>query len=541
MRKLILVMFIGAAIVTVHVPFLTHFAGDAQVHLAFAESFVQGRPFQYNINDSLVMASSSPFWTLLLLVFFALLGPLTPIAIKVTSVVCWVATTYLLYKVSRDVYNWSSWGRIVLLAVWLTNTAIIANALGGLENILSAVQLLLIYFLCILAVQNLSWRISTGLGFLLGWATLTRLDGAVFAGTIVLSVFVVKSMVLKNRRRKLLGHLVLILLLSVLVILPWYAYQYSLTGQVVSDSVLARFYEGRRTAVPLLKGILYFHTKTMLTLGTVFFPLAVGSVLALKSWRKWVYRVSNQTAPTLIKVYPLLATIIVLFIGIFFYTFVVGAEHFGRYFLPVFPFFFLLGFTGLWSMLDTVSKKHPVLLRVVVVLVVCYLMLGSCVDFHRRVFLGRHFSVNLLETVRAPERRVQTTNRYLEKFGVAPGQSVGIAMREVQLRYFVDDRINVLSLDGRASTQILDYIDKDTGMPDFDQYLEQTKPDFIQLGQWCIETGWTRTIAPKRLAPNLLCDWERQVGSMKVGERYAWKGRLVELVAPSVVRVNWSY
>lgn len=95
MRKLILATLVVIVII-VQAPFLANLAGDAQVHLAYAESFVNGRPFQYNPGDPLMMMSTSPFWTMLLIVLFHLFGDLTPIALKAVSVLCWGSASYLL-------------------------------------------------------------------------------------------------------------------------------------------------------------------------------------------------------------------------------------------------------------------------------------------------------------------------------------------------------------------------------------------------------------------------------------------------------------
>ena len=60
-------------------PFLLNLAGDAQVHLAFAENFARGMPFQFNAGGETVVASTSPFWTILLALFFKVTGTWTPL------------------------------------------------------------------------------------------------------------------------------------------------------------------------------------------------------------------------------------------------------------------------------------------------------------------------------------------------------------------------------------------------------------------------------------------------------------------------------
>lgn len=79
-----LLVFVAAA------PFALNLAGDAQVHLAIAESFARGHPFQYNPGGERVVASTSPFWTMLLALFYRLVGNWTPALLTATAVILWL-------------------------------------------------------------------------------------------------------------------------------------------------------------------------------------------------------------------------------------------------------------------------------------------------------------------------------------------------------------------------------------------------------------------------------------------------------------------
>src|SRR3972149_4107004 len=130
-------------------PWLFNLAGDAQVHLAVAEQFSRGHPFQYNPSGETVTASTSPFWTIILTLCFTLAGASAPLLLKIICVIVWAGTGYLLYRVAREVWCVSSVALLAMLGWWLTSTTIISNALAGMENILSALQLLLIYYLVV--------------------------------------------------------------------------------------------------------------------------------------------------------------------------------------------------------------------------------------------------------------------------------------------------------------------------------------------------------------------------------------------------------
>ena len=539
MRKLIWAALAVIAVI-VEAPLLFSLQGDAQVHLAVAESFVKGRPFQYNPGDPLVMASTSPFWTILLIVLSHLFGNLTPIAVKAVSVLCWGSASYLLWKVVTGIWQWSFGRRVLLLGLWLSNTTIILNALGGLENVLSAVQLLLVYFVCARGVASLSWQRSLGLGLLLGWTVLTRLDCGFFASVCVCSVFVTGFLSASGPLRKtVLAQFAAVVLVSNLFILPWYLYQYSMTGSLVSVCALARLYGGRRESWMILKDGLYFHPKAVFTLVTVFLPLTLGAVLALQAWGRRLFRARGQLGQQLSLTYPTFAAASIVAAGIFFYSFVVGAGHFGRYFLPIFPFFFILGFQGIWVLGDRWSTKCQRLPACLSVCVACYLTLGSGLDYYRRGVLRELYSPDLMFVVKDHRDRVGNTDRYLAKLGVPKTQHITIAVTEVQIRYYLDDRIKVVSLDGRTSGQILKYTDRSSGMPDFQRYLEDMRPDFVGLGDWCEGGGWMALARQEQLPPNLLCEWEQRAGSMKIGDSFDWNGNSVVYVALGIMRIAW--
>ncbi len=540
MWKLILTTLGVVIVIIVQAPFLAHLVGDAQVHLAVAESFVNGRPFQYNPGDPLVMASTSPFWTILLIVLFHLFGNLTPLAVKAVSVLCWGSASYLLWKVVTEICRWSPWRCVLLWGIWLSNTAIIANALGGLENVLSAVQLLLIYLVCVRSVASLSWQRSLGLGLLLGWAILTRLDCGFFACVCVCSLFLTRFLSATGRQwRMILAQFAVVALVSGLFLLPWYAYQYSVTGKLVSDSALARLYGGRRTSWMILSGRLYFHPKAVFALATAFLPLTLGAGLALRGWGNLLFRSRGQFVQQLSLTYSTFAAASIVAAGILFYSFVVGADHFGRYFLPLFPFFFILGFQGIWALCDRWSARYQWLPVGISLCVVCYLTLGSGLDYYRRVVLRHQYSPDLMNCVKMHRDRVGNTDRYLAELGMPPTSHINIAVTEVQLRFYVDDRVNVVSLDGRTSAQLLEYIDRKTGVPDFQRYFEEMRPDFVELGEWCGNEGWTARFGLNRSYPNLLCEWEQRAPSMRIGDSFDWNGNSVVCVTPGTVRIVW--
>jgi hypothetical protein len=190
-------------------------------------------------------------------------------------------------------------------------------------------------------------------------------------------------------------------------------------------------------------------------------------------------------------------------------------------------------------------------------LAVLFLAATSVLDTYRRLGPGRfaperaldviygpanlrYYSANVPLLVAAPANRVAATDGFLRDLGAPLAADVSIAVTEVQLRYFLDDRVTVLSLDGRTSAGILAYVDPISGVPDFERYFLDVRPDFVHARQWCEVGGWLARVLTSAIDENLVCAWERRAAAMAVGDSFDWQGRAVMLVAPEILRIDWS-
>jgi hypothetical protein len=558
----------GLLVALLAAPFALNLAGDAQVHLAIAEAFAAGHPFQYNPGGEIVVASTSPFWTMLLALLYRLVGPWTPALLPVIAVGFWLSAGYVLYRAARDLWRFNGLALWGVMLLWLAHTTIVANALGGLENVAAALQLLLLYYLTADGRQTTAAR-GAAIGLVLGWALLTRPDGGLFALLLVVLWLPILWTTVGGRAtgvasRSAVGHLLLIALAAAVVLLPWYAYQYAQTGQLLTDSSIARLYNGRMGSLMLIPGRLYLHPKALISLATAFLPLSAGFLVTAVALLARFIRARSGRLTLYRETFPQIAAVLLVIAGVLFYTFVVGAEAFGRYFLPLFPFFFLAGVAGLATIYDQLAavggRATGVASRSAVILLslaILFLAATSAIDAYRRLGPGRfaperaldviygpanlrYYSANVPLLVAAPRNRTAYTDGFLRDLGAPLAGGVSIAVTEVQLRYFLDDRVTVLSLDGRTSADILTYIDPTTGVPDFARYFQDVQPDYMHARQWCVVGGWLARVWPSAIEENLVCAWERRAAAMAVGDSFDWQGRRVTLVAPEILRIDWS-
>lgn len=561
-----LLVFLAAA------PFALNLAGDAQVHLAIAEAFADGHPFRYNPGGELVVAGTSPFWTMLLTLYFRLVGPLTPVLLSLTAVAFWLSSGYVLYRVARKLWGFRGAALWSVVLLWLAHATLVANALGGLENVASALQLLLLYWLVGGGQQatddgrrttdeprteNMPFGRAVLTGLVMGWALLTRPDGGLFA----LLLFALSLPLLFRPAggwRPAAVALLTIVLTAIAVIAPWFAYQYAMTGNLLTDSSVARLYNGRMGSLMLIPDLLYLHPKALISLATAFLPLGAGFAVTAASLGGRFIRANASRVDLYREAFPQIAAVLLVLVGVAFYTFVVGAEAFGRYFLPLFPFFFLAGVGGLVLIHDRLVAAGASRLAVVVLaFAAVFLAATGALDYYRRLGPGRfaperaldviygpanlrYYAANVPFLVSAPGRRAALTDGFLSDLGATGADDVSIAVTEVQLRYFLDERVTVLSLDGRTSADILDFVNPTTGVPDFERYFLSARPDYVHANQWCAVGGWLAALFPSRIEENLVCVWEQRAATMRPGDSFQWQGRPVTLVAPEILHIDWG-
>jgi len=557
-----LLLVIGLLVALSAAPFAVNLAGDAQVHLAIAEAFAGGRPFQYNPGGEIVVASTSPFWTMMLTLFYRAAGSFAPALLSAAAVGFWLASGYVLFRAARDLWAFRGATLAAVVALWLAHTTIVANALGGLENVAGAFQLLALYYVLAAGRDDrpISVRRAALIGALLGWAALTRPDSGVFA--LLLFVLALPALFRFPAPRRDgapdIGRLLLIALVATAVLLPWFAYQYAVTGNFLTDSSMARLYNGRMGSLMLIPDLLYLHPKAIVSLGSAFLPLAAGFAITAAGLAARFLRAKPNRPALYRQAFPQIAAVLLVIAGTLFYTFIVGAEAFGRYFLPLFPFFFLAGVAGLAAVYERlVASGRRSLAVAFVVLAVLFLVGTSALDSYRRLGPGRfmpqraldviygpanlrYYSPNMPLLVAAPDARRELTDGFLSDLGAPDAGHVAIAVTEVQLRYFLDERVTVLSLDGRTSAGILRTVDPTTGVPDFETYFLEARPDFVHANQWCEVGGWLAGVLPAAIDDNLMCVWERRAATMAPGDSFDWQGRPVTLVAPEILRIDWT-
>jgi hypothetical protein len=523
-------------------PFLNNIVFDAIIHFSFAENFVQGHPFRFNQNGETVLASTSPFWTILLIFFFKIAGYKAVLLLKFIIVIVWGGTTYLIYKTAKEIWKFSNILLYSLLLLWMLNVSVLKNSLGGMENILSAFQLILIYYFLCKHSDALKLKNIILLGVLNGWSILTRPDIGVLCLSVTLIYFVKFTFSEGRKRFASAGYFLLIIFCAFIVILPWYYYQYKITGKIISDSSYSRIFSGRWNSIIIVTGTVFLHPYLILTLFTAFLPVTLGVLYYLRYTKSLFFNIRKSGIFYLFDKFYFTSSVVILIAGFILYTFIVGGDQIGRYFIPFYPFLFILGISGLKLIYSDIRLKSTMMSKIFAGLMVIFLLSVNIYDYYRRVISGTEMEANVNEMIHSPEKRKDYTLYFLNGLRYKDTDTIKFALKEVQFRYFIDNRIIVESLDGRTSSKIFKYIDRN-GFPDFEKYLLAEKPDIVEVKDWDMmmnSSGMFKNIFNYGKKDNIISVWDRKVSKLALGDTFDWDGNKVSYLMPGLVRIDWK-
>jgi len=499
--------------------------GDAVIHLRIAELFAQGRPFEYNPGEP-VGASTSLLWTLLLAGFFRVLDPAAVAwAVKIVCFAAWYGTAVVMAACWSRLYGSRAAG-VLAASAYTLSPGIFRNATGGMEASLFALQLVLLFAVVFVGrgegapipasgtppevgpahpasaarhddVQFLAsptWRRRGRLAAafaLSAMATLTRPEGLIFV-TLLAGYLAVRD---RGRLRLALGILAGAAVgVAGTVMANLYA-----TGSPIPDSAVARLATGLRASVRI--GPLHADLRSVILL-LGYLPFTLGLAIGLSRRLTSVGTDGARPAPEPWRA-PVEFTLLLTAALLVFYTFVAGAAHASRYWLPFYPFVFGAG-SGTLVLLFRRLRRGGRARAAVLGAVACVVWLAGFYiadEYRRRGAAIGHPHGQVAEAVR---ERPAFTERYLRELGVTATdpRPVSVAVTEVQVRYFLadDGSVRILSLDGRTGADFGRYLDPETGLRRFDLYLREVRPDFVELDQFD---------PAERVLPAVLEAWER--------------------------------
>jgi hypothetical protein len=411
------------------------FAGDAEIHIVFGRNAAAGRFFEFNPGE-VCAGETSPGYMLLVAALFGVAPEAwVPIVMKAVGLAAWYALVALVWVAARDLLESRFWASAAAGVVALMPGAAY-NATIGMENGLFALAILAFWTVAIRTgwfepERRTSPGLDAALGALLGLACWLRPEGFI-VGVLALAV--------RGPRRSAVAAAAFAVVAAGVA-----AFHFAFTGRLLPGSALARVAVSACDAfvlgpVSLDPGFSYrLAAYAPLTVG-----LAIGTWIALRRTR-----VTPRAGA--------LRFAVACFWGFFaLYTAVLGSAHLGRYTIFLMPLCAVVACLGARWAWEQLYARSRALAAVAVALGAIALLGVFAAEAVARRGLGR--PRELIYVSRAPEMRAAFSDSMVERLGRPEQRPIVVACQEVQIRYRLDDRFVVRSLDGRTDPLLLDYV-----------------------------------------------------------------------------------
>jgi hypothetical protein len=474
-HRVILVKLILLLIMMAHPLFyFTMYSGDAEIHLVYAKNAAAGHFFEFNFGEKSAGVTSPGYMMLLSGMFELFPETYVPLIVKLMNILAWYAFLVAVFILSKKLIGNSRWAWVSTLIVALM-PGTVYNATLGMENgIFGAI--LLIWFLLVI---RWNWFSDSGaqpsreltLGLLLGILCWIRPEGFILAAIALLFRFVVLLRIESVSPRSILVSVrrVLVVIAPVVLLCSLYFYfHYSQIGSLLPTSGMSRIMAGGQGSLQL--GSLIVNPKFTKFLA-YYFPVSAFMIVGiyLLFSRRIRLHVSSRY-------YVFLAVILALFFAL--YSTILGAHHLSRYIIFLIPIISIFSIMGAKWIAENwrVSRKWKVARGSSLSVVLCVLFSG---EIYARYHSGSNYPVGeLWEVMEAPDDRYEFSDELYEALGRPSKQPISLAYQEVQIRYWLDERFTVRSLDGRVDALLLDFVDEQ-GNYDHIGYIEARDIDYL--------------------------------------------------------------
>jgi hypothetical protein len=456
--------------------YLGNYAGDAQVHLIYGENAAHGRFFEFNQGEPSAGVTSPGFMLLLAGLFKVAPDSIVPALMKATNLLAWYGLVLIFFLLARRILRSGTWALFAALAVGLMPGSVYNSTIGMENGIFGMLVIAWVYY----AVRT-GWfephgsgtgdlLRDLGAGGLLGVACWVRPEGYLVAGAAV-SFRAVIWLRSDTRIYELIRHS-MATLVPLLALAGGLAYfHYVQTGYLLPTSGSSRILMSNVASDTFHLGPLFASPKFTFRLAA-YFPMALLWLAA--NWLFFTRKDFFGQWRTAVGF-----SLLVFWAFFVLYSTVLGSTHLSRYIIFIMPIMALVATAGgkwLWEWNQTQQWNKMRFVRAAG-LIAAPLVLLAVYGAETNLRLGLDSQSALSRSINAVSEREEFTDELLNRLGVDGSQTVSVALQEVQLRYWLNDRIIVRSLDGRVDPLLLDHA-TDTGV-DHLAYLDERKVDFI--------------------------------------------------------------
>ena len=444
------------------------YAGDAEIHLVYGESAANGHFFEFNPGEKSSGVTSIGYMVVVSALFKIFPAFYVPLVLKVINVAAWYVLVGLVYLLARRVVA-NEWWALAAAAVSGLLPGSAYNSTIGMENGLFAA----VVFGAIYLIVRWRWLDPSSqsdvsrdivIGTFLAIGASLRPEGLLLVPIVIgYRCWIIRHSFL--RPMMIISHVIagapFVLIAGSLVL-----FHVSETGDVLPSSGLSRIAISTREAIYL--GPFWFNPKFAERL-VYYLPVTILWLVG-----NWIILRSHITQSVYVE-----RLLIILFWTFFLlYSTVLGSAHLARYIIFLMPMFILIAVIGaqwLWESGPEIIRKNNVLRWTGLAFGVLGISVIFGVETDIRRDLGAHDE--LLQAMRAPAERTGFSNAMITKLGDPTERPISLAYQEVQLRYWLDERFVVRSLDGRVDKAMIDFVQN--GFFDHIGYLKQREVDFV--------------------------------------------------------------
>jgi arabinofuranosyltransferase len=436
---------------------------DAWIHLTFAKNIFEYGSFSYYKNELATSGSTSPLYTMLLSLFFFISTNEFVIS-YLLGIIFGAALVLMMVKLSLLNFKSSS-----LLAI-LTSLLI---ALQPKLNLISVTGMETSMFIFLISASLYAYQKKkiVMLGILLGFTIWCRPDGFVLWIAIALDHLLNKTFLKKNSTDESATDISykkisITFFIAALFAAAYFIFNYSLSGSILPNTYKAKieYYQQNIRTFFLEHEVLDYFTEGELVM--IWLPFLIYVLVIARSFIRKEY---NSYLPYLLFIVGLILA---------YYIKLPFSHRFGRYLLPVMPFYILVAVAGFKTVLEfiqtKISKRSSLLPNSIFIL---YSLTA--------IYLSAYYTINISKDYaficKYHNDRHVAAGKWINK---NTGESDVIAAHDIGAIAFYGER-KIIDMAGLVTPELVAHINDRMYSEYMNNYLAKHKVDYIvTLRNW---------------------------------------------------------
>lgn len=425
--------------------FLSFPLDDPWIHLTFARNIIEYFSFSYFKNESVTAGSTSPLYTLIVAIGF-LITKNEMILSYVLGVSFFALASFYFYKLSLSEFKNEYVLCLLFSLVFIFDYWINFISLSGMETTL-------FIFMLILGAYLYKTGKIIPLGIVTGFILWTRPDGIAFIGAVIADI-IYNRFFIKDKsgnhsytQKEIITSAALFLILTGL----YFGMNLYLSGTILPNTYRAKVY----TNIDLEQRILFITNVWAYFTVDTYKLLMAGFIISFLLFIKRVLKRERSSN-----------SLYFLFILFFLFIHVMkipAFTRFGRYLMPLIPFFILVSLSGYKDFFELLSGHFK---KTIVFRYVTYVITAAMVSFS--IFYFYHYkTIVASEDKYIYDRQVKSAKWLKEN----TEKSDIVAAHDIGAIGFYSDR-KIVDVAGLISPELGDYLNDENYTDYMTQYME---------------------------------------------------------------------